>query len=106
MSIKRFSRKMMMVVSLAMLGAGSAGCSDGEEGATEPGSEQSAPNSTSAEVTAPDSDESVAGIPQCEPGCFGSEQACRDAVIGRPDCFCTTDPSCCALPSFSMLCEP
>lgn len=107
MSIERLSRKMTLLVSLALLGAGFAACSGGEEGgAVDPGSEQSAPNSASTEVTPPDSAESVAGIPQCEPGCFGSEQACRDALIGRPDCFCTTDPGCCALPQFSMLCEP
>ena len=92
---------MVMMVSLALLGAGFAACSDGEDGAGA-GSEPSAPS----DVTPPDSAESVGGSPQCEPGCFGSEQACRDALVGRPDCFCTTDPSCCDLREFSMLCEP
>ena len=102
MSIIQFSRQVKWVVSAALLGVVFAGCSGAEEDETPaPGDTQ-----TESSTEGPSAEESVGGIPECQPGCFGSEQACRDGLAGRPDCFCTTDPGCCALPQFSMLCEP
>jgi hypothetical protein len=102
MSSYRFSRRARFVVCAALLAAGFAGCSGSGE--------QDSPERANApsEVNEPNSDDSVAGVPICVPGCFRDEEACLDALEREPEpgCFCTIEPSCCGRDQFALLCEP
>jgi hypothetical protein len=92
-----FSRQVRVVMSSALLLAGFAACSGAGNADTDP-------------AGAPDSEETVAGIPQPN-GCFANFDVCQqqaDFLNRDADflCFCTTEIQQCGRDLAALLCDP